>query len=101
MTMPTAPTFCHDPQAVLPYAIDWTTWLTDENTGGGTDTITSATWSADPVGLTLEDDSLAGAKATVWISGGAQDSFYRVTCHIVTSAGREDDRTIRVLVTNR
>ena len=50
-----------DPNAVLDYFLDWTSWLT---TG---DTIDSIVWTV-PSGLTLETQTISGAKAYAWLS---------------------------------
>jgi hypothetical protein len=85
--------FDKDEDATLDYAIDWSEWL-------GVDSISLSTWEADE-GITIATDpapSLSGQRATVWLSGGTVGESYDVTNHIVTAAGREDDRTIRIYV---
>lgn len=91
-------TMIHDPDANLDYAYDWSDWLdTDE-------TITDYTVTP-PAGITLGTGTKAPAEdagiVTVWLSGGTTGQIYDVVCHIVTSAGREDDRTIRLLINDR
>ena len=91
-------TFLHDPDALLDYVIDWTPWLA---TG---ETIVSATWELDPE-LVQPDGKPAstdGKKCTIWLTGGRYTSRGAlVTVHVVTSQGREDDRTMRLNVTDR
>lgn len=84
-----------DPQATLDYTIDWSTdgWL-------GTDTIASVTWAVDP-GITVAANSNTLTAATIWLSAGTPEISYTATCHIVTAAGRTDDRSFRVIVRNR
>lgn len=80
----------HDPDAKLDYSVDWSDWL------AAGETIVSAAWTV-PDGLTQGDPyaaSATGTVATVWISGGTAGTEYVITCHVVTSAGREDDRSI-------
>ena len=84
-------TFIKDPDAVLDYSINWSTWLV---TG---DTIVTSTWTAD-TGITIDSDSNTTTATTVWLSGGTAGESYGVTNHIVTDDGREDDRTITILV---
>lgn len=87
-------TITHDPQARLDYTWDWSSWL------AAGETITTATVA--PVdGLTISGASTAAGKVSVWISGGTTGQHYRVTCHIVTSAGREDDRTHSLYCSHR
>ena len=81
--------FEKDPDATLDYSVDWTPWL-------GSDTIDSVEWIV-PDGLVKEAEpapSVAGGKATVWISGGALNQSYAVICRVATTGGRHDDRTI-------
>ena len=85
--------FVHDPDAVLDYKFDWSAWL-------GTDTITSHTVTA-ATGLTVDSTEATTTAVTVWLGGGTEGVTYTVTCHIVTAAGREDDRTVTVTVQER
>lgn len=93
--MPTAilRAFRKDPQAKLDYSIDWGTlgWLV------GGDTLSSASWTV-PSGLTKVSETNSTTSATVWLSGGTDGTDYDITCHVVTVAGREDDRTLRIQV---
>lgn len=89
-----------DPNATLPYTVDWTAWLANEG-----DTALSATWTV-PTGLTESIDprhgrTLDAGKATIWLSGGTEGQTYLVTCHLITAGGREDDRTLPVRIRNR
>ena len=86
--------YSKDPQATLDYAFDWTAWLAD------TETITSHTVTA-ATGLTLVSSAEDTGVVTAWLSGGTLDEIYTVTCHIVTSMGRIDDRSILVRVVQR
>jgi len=83
-----------DPSAVLDYVFDWNEWLA---TG---ETITDHTITAD-TGITVETDSEASGKVTVWLSGGTAGINYKVACLITTSAGRTDERTIWIKVVDR
>lgn len=91
----------HDPDAKLDYAIDWTSWLQSG------ETITTATWTRGPVAvgdltpMTHSTPSVVAGRAIVWIEGGTTDSLYTFTVHVVTSAAREDDRTLRLFCTER
>ncbi len=94
-------TIDHDPQAKLDYTWDWTDWL-------GGDTIISATVTAkveearDPTDVVTIDDVWPSPKTiTAWISGGVHGTPCAVTCRITTTAGRIDDRTIRLRVRDR
>lgn len=83
-----------DPDAVLPYKIDWTAWLAG-------DTLSTSTWSI-PAGLTkVNDTTEAGTTAVVTLSGGAPGQIYVVTNRITTSDGRTDDRSFRLRIAER
>lgn len=102
----------HDPDAYLDYKIDWRP-LTNGTPGGASDwlapgeTIESYTLTADD-GITIQNDSSTDSDTSVtfWVSvtpatGADPVGSYNVTCSIVTSAGREDDRTITIPVEER
>ena len=88
-----ARSFVKDPNAVLDYEWDWSAWL-------GTDTIASHTVTA-ATGLTVDSSTATSTAVTAWLSGGSVGQSYAVTCHVVTAAGREDDRTVTVTVMER
>jgi len=92
-------------EAVLEWYFDWkaltngsgaTNWLADG------ETITSYEVVV-PVGLTLDSHaSINGATVVrAWLSGGVDGQDYRVTCRITTSAGRTDERSMRIRVRPR
>lgn len=89
-----AKTFLKDPDAVLDYVIDWSGWLA---TG---ETITTSTWTV-PLGITKDKDSSSDDETVIWLSGGTALSSYDVINHIVTSAGREEDRTLTIQCVDR
>ena len=86
--------FKKDPNAVLDFAFDWSSWLA---TG---ETISSRTITV-PTGITKDSDSEASGVVTVWLSGGTANTWYDVACKIVTSASRTDERTMRIQVQDR
>lgn len=83
-----------DPDAVLDWVWDWNEWLDDGETISTSDFIVS-------VGLTIDSDSNTTKTATVWLSGGTAGQVYQVTNRITTTAGRTDDRSITIRVTER
>lgn len=85
-------TFIRDPDSVLDFQIDWSSWLADG------EIITSSVWT--PVDVTVDSASFDATSSTVWVSGGALPNA-SVTNRITTSAGRTDDRTIRLVHTDR
>lgn len=88
-----------DPDAVLDYSFDWNgdspgPWLA---TG---ETISSYVVTVE-AGLTKDSDSDAAGVVTVWLSGGTAGTSYTVSCKIVTSDSRTEERSITILVEER
>jgi hypothetical protein len=88
------PKFTKDPDAVLDYGFDWAAWL---QTG---ETISSATWTV-PTGITKTTQTENTTETVIWLSGGTAGTNYDVSCRIVTSGGRTDDRTMTIKVSER
>lgn len=88
-----ASSFTKDPGATLDYVIDWSAWL-------GDDTIATATVTT-PDGLTETAETHDATSVTVWLAGGTARENYTVTCRITTTAGRVDERSIRIQVRDR
>ena len=87
--------FNKDPDAVLDYAFDWSSWLSAGETIS-TRTITVGTGLTQP-----STDTESSGVVTVWLSGGAAGNDYDVACKIETSASRTDERTITIRCINR
>jgi hypothetical protein len=89
-------TFTKDPEAVLDYKFDWSSWLA---TG---ETISSKTVTVGS-GLTEDSSSITdtNTSVTIWLSGGTTDTDYSVECKIVTSDSRIDERSITIRVRER
>lgn len=90
-------TWTKDPQAKLPYTLDWAQWLSQL---AGAVTITSSTWTVQ-VGITKDSDTNTSLTTTVRLSGGTIGVDYEVTNHVVLSDGSEDERTILIQVRER
>lgn len=82
----------HDPAARLDYGFDWgvtdylgQTWLDG-------DTIATAAVTSTDAALVIEDVTHDATTVTCWVSGGTP-GFSPLTCHITTTAGRQDKRT--------
>lgn len=87
--------FVLDPDSVLDFAFDWSARLESG------ETITAATVTAD-AGVTVRPNpTINGGLVTYWLSGGVLDTTPGVTCHITTSAGRQDDKTVYVDIRER
>ena len=83
-----------DPNAVLDYQVDWTAWL------GAGETIITSSWTVQ-LGIINDSSNFSGGVTTIWLSGGTLGKEYMVTNRIVTSAGRQEARSFRVVVVNR
>ena len=95
-----ASSFVKDPDAVLDYKWDFaasTNGSGDSDWLASGETISSHTVTAD-TGLTVDSSSITdtNTSVTAWLSGGTAGTDYGVTCQIVTSASRTDDRTITI-----
>jgi len=86
--------YTKDPSAVLDYAFDWTDWLATS------ETIANHTITAD-TGIVVDSSTENAGIVTVWLSGGTAGINYKVACLITTTAGRTDERTIWIKVTDR
>jgi len=85
-----------DPNAVLDYSIDWTTWLATS------ETISASSWTV-PTGITQTTPapSFTNTVTTIWLLGGTAGTTYTLTNHITTNQGRQDDRSITIQVVER
>ncbi|HZQ33734.1 MAG TPA: hypothetical protein VFB19_18630 [Mycobacterium sp.] len=88
--------FLKDPDAVKDYLSDWTPYLTPP------EIITAATVTADP-GITVNSHAITtdGTGVVFWLSGGSDVTNYNIVIHVTTSAGRQDDDTVKILCRNR
>jgi ketosteroid isomerase-like protein len=89
-----------DPDAVLDYTFDWTTWLASASDPADEIDSVSAAVSAS---LTAQVDATFFDinKVTVWVSGGAVGEKIVLRCRINTTGGRTDDRTVYLTVKER
>lgn len=103
VTNPAKPSIKKDPNAILDYTWDWTTWLLDAS--NPTDTISSHTINivAPAEGVTVQSSSITGASkmVTAWLAGGTAGKTVQVTCRIVTAGGRTEDRSIYLKIKER
>jgi hypothetical protein len=84
-----------DPDANLPFTWDWSAWLANED-----DAAAAFAWVV-PGGIAKGAETADAGKATAWFSGGTDGEDYPVTCHITTTGGRTDDRTMVIKVRRR
>jgi hypothetical protein len=83
-----------DPNAVLPYTVDWSDWLV------GSDVIASHTVTP-AAGITKDSSSDTDTTVTAVMSGGTAGSSYEVVYHVTTTNGLQDDRTLTLYVEQR
>jgi hypothetical protein len=101
--------FIKDPNARLDYYLAWGSWLAL----AGSDTLTTVAVSADS-GITVESSEIVAAEITLdgltypansvvrlWLSGGTAGERYEVRVSVTTALGREDDRSIDIVVRER
>lgn len=84
-----------DPAEDLDYGYNWAPWL-------GTDTIVTSTWAISGPDSVLTKHSATNdtTTTTVWLAAGSVGA-YTVTNHVITTAGREGERSFTVRVENR
>lgn len=86
-------TFQKDPQAILPYSVDWgKNWL-------GSDTIAASSWAV--TGLVQVGSSFTDDVATVVISGGVVGQTYALVNSITTALGYKDERTVFLVINDK
>jgi hypothetical protein len=100
-----AGTYIKDPSAVLDYKFDWKALTNGNGTSdwlAAAETISTRTVTVGS-GITKDSDSITdtSTSVTVWLSGGTHGNDYTITCRIVTSAGRTDERSITIRVRDR
>lgn len=92
-----------DPDAVLDYTMSWADWLATGETVAASDWLISGPDAALTKGTASYSQSNSTTAATVWLIGGTLNQTYLVTNRITTNSTppRIDDRTIRVVITQR
>lgn len=86
--------FVKDPDAVLDYTVDWSSWLASG------ETISTSVFTVGS-GITKDSESNTTTAGTVWLSGGTAGVAYTVTHQITTSESRTDERSFVVEVKER
>jgi hypothetical protein len=77
-----------DPSSVLNFQHDWSDWLADG------DTISSRLWTIEPDEGSPSPVLANTTSDIVFVSGLEAGQVYRLTEHVVTAAGLEDERSI-------
>ena len=75
-----------DPDAKKDFVFDWSGWLAGDTIADHTLTKTGS--------VEIAAGSRTSTAVTVWVDDVGDGATGSVTCHIVTAAGREDDRTM-------
>ena len=78
--------FVQDPEETSLLTVDWTAYL-------GSETISSATWTAD--GLTLANNAITGKQTTVNVSAVPERNHGEAKVELTTSSGRVIVRRFR------
>lgn len=100
----------HDADAVLDYGLDLTDWLAEPDDA---DALVSCTWdvvrgtatlaataTGGTPGTQAVTGTVAGAVAGIWVRT-ASPGTVELRCRWTTANGRIDDRTVRLLVSDR
>ena len=84
-------TFRKDPDAILDYGFDWSDWLASG------ETLTASTWTV-PAGISEGANQRDDTSVLIWLSGGTVGESYLISCKIVTSDSRTDERSFTIIV---
>jgi hypothetical protein len=88
-----------DPQSVLDYVFDWSEWLAGISPP---DVIVSFNcFVTGSTSAAVVSQQHAAGKVTAMVGGGENKEVVKLTCHIQTAAGRQDDRAIYLRIKDR
>lgn len=85
------PRMVHDKDAKLDYGWDWTLWL------AAGETISNYTVTG-PTGFTIDPPQQQGDTIVAYVQTSVSGLL---TCHVTTNNGRQDDRSVFLLVQER
>jgi hypothetical protein len=93
-------TFSKEADATLDYTINYGRWLPRD------DRIVASQWEieqkpGDETPLAQVDHTFADRTTTIMVTGGKENTRYRLTNHITTLGGRVDERVIFLMIRNR
>ena len=91
----------HDPAAMLPYAFDWAAPDLAGRTWIGDDTIATADVTSTDDTAIISNVTHDSGKVTAWVTGGTPGKPLPLNCHITTTDGRTDERTLWLRVQER
>jgi len=87
-----------DPEASLDYAVDWGLEYLEA------DALVSSSWSVAPNeagGVAIAYSRFDEKVATAQVGGGLAGRLYRLTNHVMTASGLEDNRSVMLRVEKR
>lgn len=87
--------FTKDPEAVLDYAMDWSSWLSSA------EVISTYLVTADSSLITISTHAKSSGVVTAWLSGGVAGCNYKVSIKIDTNMSRTDERSFMVKIKER
>lgn len=85
--------FVKHPEARKDYQFDWSAWL------GNDDTISSASVTSSDSSLFIDDIFHDSTTVTVWLKAGTIGE-HKLSCKIVTAAGRIEIKTVDFNIKN-
>lgn len=86
------PVLLKDPSAILDYAIDWGKEYLEE------DVISASEWTVSSDDLKVVSSTFDARLNQVKLSEGTAGKIYRVSNQVVTTAGRQDSRSLIIRV---
>lgn len=85
--------FQKQPADQLDYDLDFSDWLTDDDTITGAEAVSSV-----PDELEVLSVAVAGPIVKIWVNGGVSGSTYKVTATTSTSLGRIKELEFKIRV---
>jgi len=84
--------FRQQPEEILDYGVDLTKWII---TG---DSVISSIAKSSPSGLNTTVSNGTTSVPKVWVSGGVNDTEYKVTLTVITNGGRTKEFEFKIVV---
>lgn len=89
-----AQSYIKDPTAVLDYWMDWGAWLVPG------ESLLTSTWTTTGTPV-LSLPAILGSLTQVWVSGGTRGEALTLSNRVTSSEGREDERSLSLLILER
>jgi len=84
--------FVKQPADILDYGVDLSKWMVSG------DTVSGATATVSPSGLTISVTQATTTEPKVWTSGGVDGTEYQVTLTVITAGGRTKEFEFKLVV---